>query len=74
MKIKLNSDEEIVKLVKKGLKDNDGFCPCKVLHLPENKCICEEFRNKKKPPVWRLYICGIKNEKFTLQIIYVVFL
>lgn len=56
MKIKINSDKEIVELVKKGLKDNDGFCPCKVIHLPENKCMCEDFRNQKESGFCR---CGL---------------
>lgn len=31
--------------IKKELKENDGYCPCKIQRMPENKCICEEFRN-----------------------------
>ena len=50
MKITLNPDEAVVKTVKDGLKAKDGFCPCKLGKLPENKCMCEEFRNQIADP------------------------
>ena len=25
------------------VKNNDGYCPCRLLKKPENKCICKEF-------------------------------
>lgn len=45
--IKLSEDKELVELVKEQLKQNDGYCPCKILHIPQNKCMCEEFRQQK---------------------------
>jgi hypothetical protein len=44
MKIRFNEDETIVKTIREGLKAKDGFCPCKLGKLPENKCMCEEFK------------------------------
>lgn len=44
MAVRLNEDKEMVALIKKGLAEKDGFCPCKMGKLPENKCMCEEFR------------------------------
>lgn len=44
MKIRLNEDKEVVKRIQEGLKKKDGYCPCKVGRLPENKCMCEEFK------------------------------
>ena len=29
------------------LKENDNYCPLKGEHVPENKCICKEFRDQK---------------------------
>ena len=43
-KVRLNEDEKIVDMIRKGLKEKGGYCPCKLGKLPENKCICEEFR------------------------------
>ncbi len=45
--IKLSEDKELVELVKEQLKQNDGYCPCKILHIPQNKCMCEDFRQQK---------------------------
>lgn len=50
MKITLNPDEAVVKTVKEGLKNKDGFCPCKLGRLPENKCMCEEFKAQISDP------------------------
>lgn len=25
------------------VKNNDGYCPCRLLKKLENKCVCEEF-------------------------------
>ena len=44
--IKLNPDNEIVKMVREALKENDGYCPCKITHIEDNKCMCKEFREQ----------------------------
>ncbi len=46
MKVVLNPDEKIVAQIREGLKAKDGYCPCKLGKLPENKCMCEEFRKQ----------------------------
>ena len=50
MKVKLNPDKEVVKLVKEGLKKTGGFCPCKTERTEELKCMCEEFRGHIADP------------------------
>ncbi len=55
MKVVLNSNKEIVETVKKGLERTGGYCPCKLEHIPENKCMCEEFRNQIKDPDFEGY-------------------
>ena len=52
MKITLNPNEEIVKTVKEGLEHTGGYCPCRRDRTPENKCMCEEFRNQIKDPAY----------------------
>ena len=44
MKIRFNEDERLVQEIQAGLKAKGGYCPCKVGKLPENKCMCEEFK------------------------------
>ena len=48
MKIKPNPDENICKMVIEALKANDGYCPCKITHIPDNKCICKAFREQEE--------------------------
>lgn len=48
MRVFINPDRDFAAEVRQQLKDNDGYCPCRVEHLPENHCMCEEFRNQKE--------------------------
>ncbi len=48
MKIRFNEDASVVAAIKEGLSKKDGYCPCKVGKRPENKCMCEEFKNQIK--------------------------
>lgn len=50
MRFKLNDNDEIVKIVKDGLKRTGGYCPCRRERTEENKCICKEFREMIKDP------------------------
>lgn len=55
MKITLNTNEEIVKTVKEGLKRTGGYCPCRLERTEENKCMCEEFKSQIKDPNFEGY-------------------
>lgn len=46
MKIRLNENEEIVKMVKEGLKKKNGYCPCRLERNEDTKCMCKEFREQ----------------------------
>lgn len=48
MKITINPDKEYVALIRKKLKDNDGYCPCRLTKTPETKCICKEFLEQEE--------------------------
>lgn len=50
MKVTLNPDEKIVKVVKEGLERTGGYCPCRRERTEENKCICQEFRAQMADP------------------------
>ena len=45
-KIRFNEDKEIVKMIKEGLEKKGGYCPCRRELIPENKCMCKEFREQ----------------------------
>ena len=55
MTVKLNEDREIVKAVKEGLRRTGGYCPCRLAHTPENKCMCKEFREQIADPEFEGY-------------------
>ena len=55
MAVRLNEDKEVVKMIREGLKERDGYCPCRLEKTPENKCICEEFRRQMEDPDFEGY-------------------
>ena len=50
MAIRLNDDQEMVQMVREGLKRTGGYCPCRLERTEENKCICKEFREQMADP------------------------
>lgn len=48
MKVKVNSNAELVAEIRQKLKENDGYCPCRIDKTPENKCMCQEFINQQE--------------------------
>ena len=50
MRIKLNDDKAVVKLIQDGLKARGGYCPCRVEKTEDNKCMCKEFREQIADP------------------------
>ena len=55
MKIRLNEDEEVVKMIKQGLKEKDGYCPCRLEKTEDNKCMCQEFKEQIADPDFEGY-------------------
>lgn len=54
-KVRLNEDASVVEMIRKGLKEKDGYCPCRLGKKPENKCICEEFKAQMADPEFEGY-------------------
>ena len=46
IKIIVNPDVDMVKDIRKQLKDNDGYCPCRLVKNEDTKCICKEFKEQ----------------------------
>lgn len=47
LKIRRTNDKELEAEVLEALKKNDGYCPCKLEHIPDNKCMCKDFREQE---------------------------
>ena len=48
MKIKVSDNKELVAEIRKKLKDNGGYCPCKLTQNEDTKCPCKEFREQSE--------------------------
>lgn len=46
MKIIVNPDPNIVNDIRNKLKENDGYCPCRLNKTPDTKCMCKQFREQ----------------------------
>lgn len=46
--IRVNSDEELVKMIRDGLKAKDGYCPCMIEMNEDTKCMCKAFREMEE--------------------------
>ena len=55
MAVRFNTDKEIVKTIKEGLKRTGGYCPCKIEKNEDTKCMCKEFRDQIKDPDFEGY-------------------
>lgn len=40
----VNPDTEFVRGLRKRIKQNNGYCVCKVEKTPDNKCPCKDLR------------------------------
>ncbi len=55
MKIRENENKEIVKMVREGLAQTGGYCPCRTERTEENRCMCEEFKKQIADPGFEGY-------------------
>lgn len=58
----LNDDFFLVKDIRERLKENGGYCPCKLIKNEDTKCMCKEFREQNEPGfchcgLYRKYYC-----------------
>lgn len=48
MSISLSDDKELVQEIRRKLKENDGYCPCRIEKTNDTKCMCKEFREQEE--------------------------
>jgi ferredoxin-thioredoxin reductase catalytic subunit len=46
-KIKVVDDKELVEAIRQQLKENGGYCPCRISKTDDTKCMCKEFREQE---------------------------
>ena len=59
MKIIENPDREFVEDMKRSIKKNNGYCPCRTTKTPETKCMCAEFKESIKNEEEGWCHCGL---------------
>ena len=48
--VHLTPDAAYAEKLRKVMAGNGGYCPCRLQRIPENLCMCEEFRNQIADP------------------------
>lgn len=46
MNIKMTDNVKLQKIILDKLKENGGYCPCRIEQTPDTKCMCKEFRKQ----------------------------
>ena len=46
--IKVSHDLELVQEIRQQLKENNGYCPCRIEKTADTKCMCKEFREMEQ--------------------------
>ena len=54
--IRFTTDEDVKEVVLRALKNNQGYCPCRLEKTPDTKCMCKEFREQEEPGLCH---CGL---------------
>ncbi|MBR2861005.1 MAG: ferredoxin thioredoxin reductase catalytic beta chain [Clostridia bacterium] len=55
MKVRFNSDKDMVAKIQEGLKRKGGYCPCVLEKNEDTKCMCKEFRAQIADPDFEGY-------------------
>ena len=58
-KVVISQDKERVAMIREQLKKNGGYCPCRLIHNEDTKCICKEFRDLIESDVAGKCHCGL---------------
>lgn len=65
LRIFLNDDPYLVRGIREKLKENGGYCPCKLVKNEDTKCICKEFRDQNEPG---FCTCGLYRKCYCISI------
>ena len=63
LRIFLNDDPYLVRDIREKLKENGGYCPCKLIKNEDTKCMCKEFREQQEEGLCH---CGLYRKCWVL--------
>lgn len=46
LKVKVTEDIELANQIRAKLRENSGYCPCKIIKNEDTLCMCKEFREQ----------------------------
>jgi ferredoxin-thioredoxin reductase catalytic subunit len=49
MEVKTIDNKDLVQEIRQKIKDNDGYCPCRLEKTKDTKCMCKDFIENAKP-------------------------
>ena len=53
--VRLNENTAVTEKLLAVMETNGGYCPCRILRIEENRCVCEEFRKQIADPEFKGY-------------------
>lgn len=59
MTIRQTPNMEYAKEVRQKLKENNGYCPCRIDKTPDTKCMCKDFREQIEKGISGECHCGL---------------
>jgi ferredoxin-thioredoxin reductase catalytic subunit len=59
MKVIVTDDKDLATEIRRQLKENDGYCPCRLDKTPDTKCMCKEFRDQVDAGIPGTCHCGL---------------
>ena len=59
MTIRQTPNVSYAKEIRQKLKENDGYCPCRINKTPDTKCMCREFREQIENGISGECHCGL---------------
>lgn len=59
MTIRQTSNKDYALEVRRKLKENGGYCPCRLEKTPDTKCMCKEFREQIEHGIAGECHCGL---------------
>ena len=59
IKVTVSSDKERVAIIRQQLKENGGYCPCRLKKTEDTKCMCKEFRDLIETRTPGMCHCGL---------------
>lgn len=70
MRVIYNEDTELVTEIERKIKENGGYCPCKVLKNVDTKCMCKKFRDQLAQGYLGECECGLYKSITTVIYLY----